>query len=596
MPTRVFGILLLLVTVAQTATVRRNLDVRHVPFNPDGYPRPVYGVFDMDLPRFPNGGMLRPFPGPELRATAGDTMEVTFHNNLKDQVISIHWHGLHLQNNPWADGVYRITECGIQPGTSFTYTFVVEHVGTHWYHSHAGLQYGDGLYGPLIVEPRGEDPITVRYKPAHEYNMMVQDWFHDEASLKAISLVGPAGAFEGFHTRSPRGPVPVVLINGRGQFNCSKAATFAECRARGMAACAVLRDPYLGSCNETNAPPDTYQCAKGRNVRLRITNAAAGLDMRFWVDQHEMMIVARDGVNLVPTDWVQSIPLGPGHRVDAIIRCNRLPSQKYKIFTSSAGASELSSFAWLEYAGATDPVPADVQWPPGTEFPDSGRFEDTPLQEELRVAPPADERIYVLYHNTRSDEPGEPFFSWRVNNRSFVPPREPVLQTVYTGGRRPWDDLAEQTKTHATVVLNLLQGRTYEIVLHKLGGVQWHPWHIHGHSAHLTEIAVPPDARDERFQEWYDENGPPLGEPVRSTVGDSWNVDPGKSVAIRFNASNQGPWMLHCHVEWHFMTGQALVLNVEPSQGAGYPDISPPPDNLAMCGQQATWGQRPSNV
>ena len=48
-------------------------------------------------------------------------------------MTSIHWHGLHMKNNCWMDGVHGITECGIAPGESFTYRFTVDQdPGTHW--------------------------------------------------------------------------------------------------------------------------------------------------------------------------------------------------------------------------------------------------------------------------------------------------------------------------------------------------------------------------------------------------------------------------------------------------------------------------------
>lgn len=39
------------------------------------------------------------------------------------------------------DGVPFITQCPIQPGTSFTYRFKVVKDGTHFYHSHSGKYY-----------------------------------------------------------------------------------------------------------------------------------------------------------------------------------------------------------------------------------------------------------------------------------------------------------------------------------------------------------------------------------------------------------------------------------------------------------------------
>jgi FtsP/CotA-like multicopper oxidase with cupredoxin domain len=132
----------------------------------DGYPRPVIGVFDRGQ-LFANGSavMSAPFPGPELRARQNDTLAVTVVNELPDQPVSVHWHGMTQWRNAWMDGVIGVTECGIAPGHNFTYRFVAAPAGTFWYHSHASTQYGDGLFGPLIIEPPN-DPIVWTWRRA----------------------------------------------------------------------------------------------------------------------------------------------------------------------------------------------------------------------------------------------------------------------------------------------------------------------------------------------------------------------------------------------------------------------------------------------
>ena len=54
----------------------------------------------------------------------GDTIIVEVKNNLLNgEATSIHWHGLHLRNEPYMDGVALLTQCPISPLSSFTYTF-----------------------------------------------------------------------------------------------------------------------------------------------------------------------------------------------------------------------------------------------------------------------------------------------------------------------------------------------------------------------------------------------------------------------------------------------------------------------------------------
>ena len=67
---------------------------------------------------------------------------------------TMHWHGMWQNGTNEMDGVDAVTQCSFPPGTTFTYRFVAYPAGTHWYHSHDGVQYADGLSGPLIVMPK----------------------------------------------------------------------------------------------------------------------------------------------------------------------------------------------------------------------------------------------------------------------------------------------------------------------------------------------------------------------------------------------------------------------------------------------------------
>jgi len=68
-------------------------------------------------------------------------------NKLLTDALSVHWHGLHQRGNYYMDGAPYITQCPILPLQKFTYRFIAEPAGTHWYHSHQAIQRTDGLYG-----------------------------------------------------------------------------------------------------------------------------------------------------------------------------------------------------------------------------------------------------------------------------------------------------------------------------------------------------------------------------------------------------------------------------------------------------------------
>ena len=74
------------------------------------------------------------------------------------------------------DGVPGVTFPGIKPGETFTYKFPIKQAGTYWYHSHSGLQEQSGHYGPIIIEPKGKDPIAFD----REYIVVLSDWTFED--------------------------------------------------------------------------------------------------------------------------------------------------------------------------------------------------------------------------------------------------------------------------------------------------------------------------------------------------------------------------------------------------------------------------------
>ena len=98
-------------------------------------------------------------PGPEIRATEGDLVEVTLVNESVPDGVTLHWHGVDVPNAE--DGVAGVTQDAVPTGGEHVYRFVAEDAGTYWYHSHqvSHEQVRSGLFGTLVVEPRRDlDP------------------------------------------------------------------------------------------------------------------------------------------------------------------------------------------------------------------------------------------------------------------------------------------------------------------------------------------------------------------------------------------------------------------------------------------------------
>ena len=94
-------------------------------------------------------------PGPAIRVDDGDRVAVTFHNELP-MGTDVHFHGVRLENQ--MDGVAPITQPLMEPGDSFTYTFVAEGPAVSMFHAHhhAQLQVPNGLFGTIII---GDTPV-----------------------------------------------------------------------------------------------------------------------------------------------------------------------------------------------------------------------------------------------------------------------------------------------------------------------------------------------------------------------------------------------------------------------------------------------------
>ena len=92
-------------------------------------------------------------PGPVLRMTEGDAIEITVVNRLS-RGTSIHWHGI---PTPFAmDGAALFSQRPIAPHTQFVYRWVAPQAGTYMYHSHYDEMQEEGIFGMIVVD--AQDP------------------------------------------------------------------------------------------------------------------------------------------------------------------------------------------------------------------------------------------------------------------------------------------------------------------------------------------------------------------------------------------------------------------------------------------------------
>ncbi|NNC38020.1 MAG: copper resistance system multicopper oxidase [Hyphomonadaceae bacterium] len=306
--------------------------------------------FDLNIDRFPvsvNGrtgnaiGVNGTMPAPLIRFQEGDDIEINVTNNLKVDT-SIHWHGLLVPF--YMDGVPGVSFPGIPSGETFQYKFSVPQNGTYWYHSHSGLQEQAGHYGPLIIDPKGTDPV----KYDREYVMVISDW----------SFLDPNHIF--------------AKLKKMGEsFNYAQL-TFAEKRRkklhpmwdqmrmspRDIADVTGATYTYLINGHGTE---DNWNAifVPGERVRLRIVNASAMSIFNIRIPGLPMTIVQSDGLNVQPLE-IDEFQMGVAETYDVIVEPNDNRAYAFVAESIDRSGQVVATLAPTKDARATAPALREV--------------------------------------------------------------------------------------------------------------------------------------------------------------------------------------------------------------------------------------------
>jgi len=260
-------------------------------------------------------------PMPTLIFTEGDTAEIYVHNELNEET-SLHWHGLFLPNQ--YDGVPNLTQMPIKPQTTHLYRFPIIQHGTHWYHSHTGLQEQIGMYGSMILLKRNDDatfrkgiddlptiPVILsewtNMKPEQVHRMLhnASDWFSIQK-----------GTTQSYFEASQQGYLKTKLNNEWKRMNAMDVSD-------------VYYDKFLingesPSFNSGNITPSfssgiiTPSFNPGNKIRLRISNA--GASTYFWLNYSggKITVVANDGNDVEPIE-VDRLLIAVSETYDVIV-------------------------------------------------------------------------------------------------------------------------------------------------------------------------------------------------------------------------------------------------------------------------------------
>ncbi|KAI1881194.1 hypothetical protein JX265_000020 [Neoarthrinium moseri] len=535
-------------------------NISHAVAAPDGFQKPMILV---------NGQS----PGPLIEANVGDTIRVHVNNMMAARDTAVHWHGINQHGSTWMDGVAGVSQCGIPPGQNFTYEFVVDNQrGTYWWHSHLGVQYTDGAYGPIIIH----DPEEMVPETDEERIVFVGDLYHTYGSVLLASYLNSSSRWVPFEP----GVEPLadnIVLNGQHTTDCSVASS------------TYPPDPAspFASLNCEGGQLYHTTIRHGQRIRLRLINSSSFLSYWFSVDNHTLSIIELDGVEIEPIS-TRGVYLNIGQRVSVILVANQtvgnyyiratLPQTcflPYAPYTSTTLESvQYAARGILSYEGASpDAEPVGVRGnvsnPYGVENNgvrgdvwegcDDMPFNIPKPRREMAAVDVADGNDqYIEYMFRQAQDVNRIFINktaysplehnatlWKVPGQKFDPSK--------ANSYGSWDFGLNQQ-----VLLIPHAGKGAQIVINSRDAME-HPWHMHGHTFQIVG--------------W----GPGLfgGAAANGTTTTTWSLEnpmrrdtvtvPAQShVVLRFAADNPGLWALHCHVAWHMEGGMFVSLLERP--------------------------------
>ena len=263
-------------------------------------------------------------PMPTLTFTEGDTAEIWVHNELKEET-ALHWHGLILPNR--YDGVPFLTQMPIKPGATYLYKFPIIQHGTHWYHSHSGLQEQIGMYGAFIMNKRAEWDIPT-------VPVVLSDWTDMSPKEVNRSLHNQTDWF-GIRKNTIQSYSEAIKS---GHFKTKLSNEWKRMLA--MDVSDVAYDVFL--VNGKNQS-EYSKLKAGDKVRLRVANG--GASSYFWLTYAggKITVVATDGNDVEPVE-VDRLLIAVSETYDVVVT---VPDNKSYEFLVTPEDRTKSASLWL---------------------------------------------------------------------------------------------------------------------------------------------------------------------------------------------------------------------------------------------------------
>ncbi|CAH8284849.1 unnamed protein product [Eruca vesicaria subsp. sativa] len=490
------------------------------------------------------------FPGPILKATAGDVVNVNIFNHLTEPFLMT-WNGLQMRKNSWQDGV-RGTNCPILPGTNWTYRFQIkDQIGSYFYFPTLLFQKAAGGYGSIRVYSPELVPVPFP-QPDGEFDILIGDWFYTDyrgmrASLdNGLSLAAPDG----------------ILFNGHG-------------------------------------PEEAFfEFQPGKTYRLRISNVGLKTSLNFRIQDHDMLLVETEG-SYVQKRTLSNLDIHVGQSYSVLVTAKTDPvgsRRSYYIFASTRfSSSYMTGLALIRYPNSPiDPVGPVPAAPESWDYASSVR-QALSIREDLAVGAARTNpqgsyhygrvnvsRTIILQNDVMSSSNR---LRYTVNGVSFVFPETPLklvdhfqLKNTIIPDMFPTYP-SHKTPRFGTSVVDI-RYRDFVHIVFENPLDESQSWHIDGHNFWVVGMG---------FGGWSESKraGYNLVDAVsRSTI----QVFPYSWVAILIAMDNQGMWNVRSQKAEQWYLGEELYFRVkgdgeEDPRNIPTRDELPIPDNFLRCGR-----------
>ncbi|WP_286710353.1 MULTISPECIES: multicopper oxidase family protein [Sphingobacterium] len=551
-------------TVLAQKVVRHDLYVRDTIVNYAGKSKRAIAV---------NGQI----PMPTLTFTEGDTAEIVVHNELKEST-SLHWHGIFLPNKE--DGVPHLTQEPIQPNSTYTYRFPIIQHGTHWYHSHSGLQEQIGMYGSLILNKRVDDKTFRKgIDDLPTIPVILSEWtnYNPDNIQRMLHTANDWAAIKKGATQS------YVEAIKEGKFKTKVTNEWK--RQLAMDVSDVYYDKVLmNGAHSTDLKSVNGKALKaGDKVRLRISNG--GASSYFWLRYAggKITVVANDGNDVVPVE-VDRLMIAVSETYDVVVTIPNEGTAYEFMATTEDRTQSASYFVGNGIKQLISPLPR-LKYFEGMKMMNdmmkmNGDLNDMGMKMSLNQM----DMNVVMYPEITGDGKKKEDHSKhsgmdhgqmkmeedpnRYNANALgdivtlnyamlespqateLPKKAPIrdLKFTLTGNMSRYVWSMDNKILSETDKIPVKKGEVLRITIYN-NSMMRHPIHLHGFDFRLL-------------------NGKGSKAPLKNVV----DIMPMETDTIEFLANEEGDWFFHCHILYHMMAGMNRVFAVDDYKNPYLPD------------------------